>query len=172
MATRPSALADDSLECGSSGSDGSDEWGAAELVIPDNLNQSNSQPSKPIDPLNDDDYWKIQPDDDTPKRDPTNQIQKSQDNSSGEPMIIVDMALMDPNIHSRFDPNAVNDSEGASKLRKTIEQDYAKYAKHSSHLVADGTIIPCGSSVWRPALVKLRKDRPGHYFCPIFGPKK
>lgn len=153
-------------------SDGSDEWGAAELVIPAEVIQSNNmQPSEASAPLNDDDYWKVKPTVSS-KSEIIKESAKLEDDRTGEPMIIVDMTLMDPHIHSRFDPNAVNDSQGASKLRKMIEQDYAKYAKQSPQLVANGTIIPCGSSVWRPALVKLRKDRPGHYFCPIFGPRK
>lgn len=91
--------------------------------------------------------------------------------SEGEPMIIVDMTeLTNDAINSRFDPNAVNDPEAVKKLRRKIEQDYEKYAKDSS-LVANRTVVPCGSSVWKSALAALRREKVGHYFCPIFPPK-
>ena len=95
----------------------------------------------------------------------------------GEPMIIVDMTALSeadsslPAIHSKFDANAVNDPEAVKKLRVTIETNYETYAKNAN-LLADGTVIPCGSTVWRPALARLRQARAGHYFCPIFPPKK
>ena len=93
------------------------------------------------------------------------------DDGGGEPMIIVDITQIDPNIHSKFDRNSVNDPTGASALRKKIEGDYINYAKNNV-LISDGTVIPCGSSVWRGALSRLRDERPGHYFVPIFPPKK
>ena len=87
-------------------------------------------------------------------------------------MIIVDLTKMTKDqIHSKFDRNAVNDPEAASALRKKIEQDYEQYAK-DSELLGDGTVIPCGMSVWRGALSRLRDERQGHYFAPIFPPKK
>ena len=86
-------------------------------------------------------------------------------------MIIVDITQIDINIHSKFDRNSVNDSAAASAMRKKIDSDYEKYSRNSK-LVAEGTIIPCGSSVWRDALVRLRDERPGHYFAPIFPSKQ
>ena len=84
----------------------------------------------------------------------------------GEPMILVDLTqLTDDRIHSRFDRNSVNDPEAVSTWRKTIQ--YEEYSKKSD-LLANGTVIPCGSSVWRAALVRLRDERKGHYFVPIF----
>jgi hypothetical protein len=108
--------------------------------------------------------------------DTTEGLKKEEEETYGEPMIIVDMtelskSLSLPDIHSKFDPNSVNDTVAVQAIRKRIEQDYDAYAKNQGYL-ADRTVIPCGSSVWRPALIQLRKERPGHYFCPIFPFKK
>jgi hypothetical protein len=94
--------------------------------------------------------------------------------TTGEPMIIVDMTMLDPSIHNRFDQNSVNDPEKASQLRKQIESSYASYEKYAKNaeLLANGTVIPCGSSVYRPALIQLRRAKPGHYYCAIFPPTK
>lgn len=95
----------------------------------------------------------------------------------GEPMIIVDMTLLSaqapdcPEIHSRFDRNSVNDPAAAKQLRLQIEGEYHRYAKHVDYLSA-GIVRPCGSSVWRPALERLRREKAGHYFLAIFPPKQ
>ena len=88
----------------------------------------------------------------------------------GQPMILVDVTMFNDKIHSRFDRNSVNDPVGASDFRKMIETNYASYSKNSQYL-SEGKIIPCGSTVWRDALVRLRDERPGHYLLPIFPPK-
>lgn len=99
-------------------------------------------------------------------------VQKDEDNE-GFPMILVDMTqLSNGDIHNRFDANAVNDPVAVKKLRLTIENEYYVNYYKDSNLIANGTIIVCGSSVWRPALEQLRKERVGHYFCPIFPPKR
>ena len=149
----------------------SDEWGAEELVIPadggksdvDNTNNENDIGN---------DYWEVKKSiqgDLEPKESSKESTKESA--KDGEPMIIVDITNMNPDIHSKFDRNSVNQPEEASKLRKKMEKNYNDYA-FSNDLLSEGTIIPCGSSVWRDALVRLRDDRPGHYFVPIFSPTK
>mmetsp|Transcript_26887 Transcript_26887/g.57614 ORF Transcript_26887/g.57614 Transcript_26887/m.57614 type:complete len:169 (+) Transcript_26887:58-564(+) len=155
-------------------SDDSDEWGTEELVIPpkggstdDNKNSENANGK------DDEDYWKVEPPPVTKETDTAvkqQEKQKSQSQQDSRPMIIVDLTLINPNIHSRFDKNSVNSPEEASALRKTIENSYEEYAR-SGDLLSDGTVIPCGMSVWRDALVRLRNDRKGHYFVPIFPPQ-
>jgi hypothetical protein len=150
-----------------SDSDDSDEWGQEELVIPPK-NASTAGENKDAN-KNDgdggDEFWAVEaskpPEPEKPKA-PV---------SEGSPMIIVDITQIDENMHSKFDRNSVNDATAASALRKKIEANYEDYAKNAS-LLSDGTVIPCGSSVWRGALVQLRDERQGHYFAPIFPPKK
>jgi len=148
----------------------SDEWGAEELVIPCQEQKSNDKVDINESDVGDE-YWEleksVQQDDDGNDQ---QQQQQQQAKECGEPMIIADITQMDPNIHSKFDRNSVNQPEEASAIRKRIEKNYNEYA-FSSSLLAEGTIIPCGSSVWRDALVRLRDNRPGHYFVPIFAPK-
>ena len=150
-------------------SDSSDEWGVEDLNVPKTVKETKMEASTAED---DEGYW------DTPKSarleetkitPPTAKpvIMKEDDH---RPMILVDMTLMtNDKIHSKFDRNSVNDVVAASNLRKLIEHDYDAYAKHADFL-ADGTVIPCGMSVWREALTRLRDERPGHYFAPIFPP--
>jgi hypothetical protein len=92
--------------------------------------------------------------------------------TEGEPMIIVNMTILSQllslsEIHCKFDPNSVNDPIAVKSLRQRIEGDYSAYSKNNEYL-SNRIVIPCGSSVWRPALVQLRLERPRHYFCPIF----
>ena len=141
----------------------SDDWGAEELVIPPAAEKTNSGDNN--DDVGDD-YWEIAK---TIEEDVKPEVKKPVE--EGQPMIIVDITKMNPEIHSKFDRNSVNKPEEASALRKKIEKNYNDYA-FSSELLAEGSIIPCGSSVWRDALVRLRDDNPGHYFVPIFPPPK
>lgn len=151
-------------------SEGSDEWGMEELVIPTKKDPASQQAAQK-DAGSDEDFWNKQ---EEPKSSPAPPKVKviAKTAAVATPMIIVDLTMMDANIHSKFDKNSVNDAKAASTLRKTIESQYDKYAKNSPNLVSDGTVIPCGSSVWRDALLRLRDERLGHYFAPIFPPTK
>ncbi len=149
----------------------SDGWGLEELEIPQDGGCSNVE-SADNDDGNDvgDEYWEVEKTIEIEdENDKTNESKKS-GAEGGEPMIIVDITQLNPDIHSKFDRNSVNKPEQASALRKEIEKNYGDYVFSSDYL-SEGTVIPCGSSVWRGALVRLRDDRPGHYFVPIFPPK-
>ena len=94
---------------------------------------------------------------------------------AGEPIIIVDMTILSQRlslseIHCRFDPNSVNNVVAVKALRQQIENQYHVYSKNMDY-ISERVVIPCGSSVYRPALIELRQERPGHYFYPIFPPK-
>lgn len=151
-------------------SDDSDEWGMEELTLPTPKNDKKEEEENVNTDADNEDDWLT----------PVSALEasaKKEDEppaapKDDRPMIIVDMTqFTKEQIHSKFDRNSVNDSEAASALRKKIEQDYDNYAK-DSEMLGDGTVIPCGMSVWRGALSRLRDERPGHYFAPIFPPKK
>ena len=158
----------------------SDEWGdvgddldidaklAESMAAKANVTDDNDGKHKSAD---DEDFWKVEPKETEPPTKPETTKKETKSGGEGEPMIIVDITQLDSNIHSKFDRNSVNDVEGASKLRKSIESNYQKY-KTDSNLIANGTIIPCGSSGYRDALKRLRDERQGHYFVPIFPPKQ
>ena len=151
-------------------SDGSDEWGMQEFDIKEVGAVAASHKASEIDTNHEDDddeYWQMELKDDKEEPSKKEPIRKLE--TPSHPMIIVDLTKMNPNIHSKHDRNSVNDSEAASTLRKSIEADYHTFAKDASR-IADGTVLPCASSVWRDALVRLRDERPGHYFVPIFPP--
>lgn len=158
----------------------SDDWGTAELVIPETKNDDetgNDIDTNQASALKDDEAdWhvpiksKAQSSSDVKRTDNKINTSASVPRDSDQSMIIVDLTQIDDKIHNHFDRNSVSDAEAASKLRKKLEGEYEKYSKDTS-LLAEGTVIPCGSSVWKDALVRLRDERPGHYFCPIF-PRK
>lgn len=85
------------------------------------------------------------------------------------PMILVDLTHLDETIHSRFDRNSVSDPEKVSAWRKKIV--YQEYAGNHD-LIAAVTFIPCKASAWKEALARMRDERAGHYFIPIFPPKQ
>ena len=159
-------------------SDDSDDWAQDDLpslpAVSVSVQQQNAASSLlAIPDDNDDDGWehKLTP---APTEQPTaaSSIKSNETlDDEGYLMIIVDMTqLSNEAIHSKFDANAVNDSEAVRRLRLQLERDY-ETTRTNTAWIADGTILPCGSSVWRPALERLRRERQGHYFCPIFPPK-
>lgn len=81
------------------------------------------------------------------------------------PMLLVDLTMIDPTIHSRFDKNSVNDPEAASRLRKNLSLDELR---SNAEYLANGAIVSTGSGVWKAALQRMRDERPGHYFVPVF----
>jgi hypothetical protein len=151
----------------------SDEWATNDLSELDTRKQqqindvTTHDSSKPAAPDTDDfDDWqsKLAPE---PEPASTDSI-----SDGGEPMILCDFTKLSNNkIHSRVDANSVNDPAAVATLRRSIGRDYAAYANNSL-FVADRTVVPCGSSVWKSALQRLRQEVRGHYFCPIFPPKK
>lgn len=145
---------------GDSDSD-SDDWGAEELVIPSRSDATQEQIEQ-----DENDDWDIA----IGKNEPKVPTAQSSPTCPGEPMMIVDVTQLDENVHCKFDRNSVNNADAASAWRKKIEGSYQQYAK-DTQLLENGTVVPCGSTVWRDALVRLRDDRVGHYFCPIFPPK-
>jgi hypothetical protein len=155
-----------------------DEWGLEELPLPTRSGNTAGLDGNDNNEKVDDSYWQQEAQEKKPQvksslPEPSSVEENvEKEDGGGEPMILVDMtALSEGAIHSKFDRNSVNDSVAASSLRRKIEEGYLAYAKNGS-LVADGTVIPCGTSVWREALVQLRDERAGHYFAPIFPPKR
>jgi len=151
----------------SSSSYDDDEWGAAELDIPDRSkegNQTQEHDDAAAAADDDDDEWMSK----TPAS-----SNKSSDapegDGGGKPMILIDLTRLNPKIHNKFDKDGVSDSAAASDLRKKIESQYEQYS-NDAKLLADGTIVPCSTSVWRGAIQRMRDERPGHYFAPIFPP--
>jgi hypothetical protein len=150
-----------------------DEWGAEELPLP--TRNAGDQDGNDDKEKVDENYWEEQ--EQEQKILPSALVPPAAEESlekeeEGEPMILVDMTMLSEGaIHSKFDRNSVNDSVAVSNLRRKIEGDYTAYAKDAS-LLSEGTVIPCGTTVWKMALIQLREERAGHYFTPIFPPKR
>mmetsp|Transcript_37619 Transcript_37619/g.42981 ORF Transcript_37619/g.42981 Transcript_37619/m.42981 type:complete len:168 (-) Transcript_37619:240-743(-) len=155
--------------------DNSDEWGTEELPPVDSPSSSSKIRKEEDNASNtkkyDDSYWEV--DHTAVDRQQNNNNKEKEGGRKKEeeeerPMILVDMTVLsNGTIHCKFDPNAVNDPEAVKTFRRRIEQDYNSYTSNSSYL-AERTVVPCGSSVWKSALPCLRKEKPGHYICPIF----
>jgi len=84
-------------------------------------------------------------------------------------MFLVDLTqLSKGEIHNRNDVHSVNDPDAVHTWRKRLQEaPLSDYAQNPDYL-ADATVIPCSSGVWKAALPTLRKERPGHYIIPIF----
>ena len=172
----------------------SDEWANEELVLPPIIRTNHTNTI--IHRHNDDgsidsesqqqdiSYWDVVTTTETTSMVPTDNattsqtsrsIEPSQDDSDdqgGYPMFLVNMTrLSDGVIHSKFDINSVNDPMAVKVWRTKVERNYTMYASDAS-LLANRTIIPCGSTVWSTALQNLRREEPGIYYCPIFPPKE
>ena len=87
----------------------------------------------------------------------------------GEPLILVDITTLDPDVHNRHDKNAVNDVDKASTWRRTIEREYQKYSNDAG-MIAAGTVRRCARGVYLAALQQLRDEVPGHYWVAVFPP--
>mmetsp|Transcript_28214 Transcript_28214/g.43048 ORF Transcript_28214/g.43048 Transcript_28214/m.43048 type:complete len:154 (-) Transcript_28214:1783-2244(-) len=142
--------------------DNSEEWATEELPPFPSTNQlEQNQPTFVFD----DSYWETKPVDLDQNRHDAN---SDAEGLEGHPMILVDFTVLSSGtIHCKFDAKSVNDPMAVKDLRSSIEKSYNKYASDAA-LLAERTVVPCGSSVWRPALQSLRMEKPGHYFCPIF----
>lgn len=89
-----------------------------------------------------------------------------------ETMYLVDLTVLsDGKIHNKFDAHSCNDPELKKKWCDKISAAYFEYDKNSK-LISEGVIRHCSERVWRDALISLRNDHPGHFFAPIFRPKK
>ena len=86
-----------------------------------------------------------------------------------EPLILVDITALDPDVHNRHDKNAVNDVDKASTWRRTIEREYQKYSNDAG-MIAAGTVRGCARGVYLAALQQLRDEVPGHYWVAVFPP--
>ena len=172
-------------------SDGEEEWGLHELIIDANnaLDPSYANDSRTLknddndDDDNSDEYWNDtstnndnigskKQESDRANIDTKQNLQNhKEDDNVGEPMFILDVTNLDPEIHSKFDKNSVNDPGAASKIRRKFETEFYSLSKDAA-LLASGTIIPCGTTVWKQALSRMRDERNGHYFLPIFPPTR
>ena len=163
-----------------------EEWGTAELDIP-SKSEGNNGKGNGDDDLDvkgkhlqaaaaaaddgDDDDWMPKAKTSNLCEDTDTKFSNLRSDTGGNPMILIDLTRLDPDIHNKFDKNWVSDSAAASSLRKKIESQFEQYSK-DARLLADGTVVPCSTSVWRGAIQRMRDERSGHYFAPIFPPTK
>ena len=173
--------------------DDEDEWGTHELIIDRVTSGNKSENNKAgsggaklntneeeevdneVDAyFQSDEYWNG---DDEKSKEQSKSSQNEHDdissstvNDNGVPMFIIDVTRLNPDIHSKYDRNSVNDPFGASKIRRKFEKDFHQLHKNAE-FIANGTIVPCSTSIWQSALSRMRDERKGHYFLPIFPPK-
>ena len=159
-----------------------DEWGTHELILDEKskpLMVADLDSSSKGEDQDEDEYWNSNIlNNTTEKSHTTTTVSKSknedinnEDDEGGELMFLIDVTMIDSTIHSKYDRNSVNNPEAASKLRKHVERNFTQY-QNDSNLIASRAVIPCGTSVWKEALARMRDDKKGHYFLPIFPPKQ
>ena len=159
-------------------SDDSDEWAQndlPELPVYEGVKRADGQRHTSAAPDDDDDWVsKLPPACSTTEQASAETASEQNDlrEEGSYSMILVDLTqLSNEAIHSKFDVHAVNDPEAVRAWRQKLERDYEATRTNASW-IANGIVVPCGSLVWRPALERLRRERPGHYFCPIVPPKE
>eukprot|EP00586_Coscinodiscus_wailesii_P023630 CAMPEP_0172496184 /NCGR_PEP_ID=MMETSP1066-20121228/82981_1 /TAXON_ID=671091 /ORGANISM="Coscinodiscus wailesii, Strain CCMP2513" /LENGTH=146 /DNA_ID=CAMNT_0013268355 /DNA_START=51 /DNA_END=488 /DNA_ORIENTATION=+ len=145
----------------SNASDSDDEWDEDNMILPEigDNNTKNRQPSAEKNRDDDDDvsddYWDETPPTTTtpvtpppPAAAPGTKNPRTSGAADASPLIIVDLTLLsNAAIHSRFDKNSVNDPVAASTFRRRVEDRFEEY-RNDSKLLANGSVIPCGGSVW------------------------
>jgi hypothetical protein len=87
--------------------------------------------------------------------------------TSGNPMIIINVTLLHPHIHNKSDRNSNNNPTFVSSFKATVESNYHDWSNNSDY-IASGVVIPCADNVFSGALTRLRDDKPGNYFLPVF----
>ena len=160
--------------------DDSDEWGKEEVIVPQESSSSSDdapfahfavceetslQHSAADHP---DDDWLVPTSTRTPpchkapkhKSNHPNDHNVDDDDDDDRPILLVNLTRLD----ATLDPH---DTDAVSAWRKRITTNHAEYAKNATWL-ADRTVIPCGKSVWRDALMKVRREGPSNVWSPIF----
>lgn len=90
--------------------------------------------------------------------------------SSGPPVLLVDLTdLTGGELHNRFDKFACNDPEAKARWSKKIATDFEGYL-HNEELISRGVVHVTTNRGWKDLLSRLRDEKLGHFFCPVFSP--
>jgi hypothetical protein len=88
------------------------------------------------------------------------------------PLLLIDFTTLSSGaVHNRYDVNGVNDPDQKKEMTKMCTENFVSY-RDNVDLIQSGTVRSCGQSVWLDALAELRREYPGHFWAPIFPPKK